>query len=75
MSIFDKAVKQAQRANKREKMPVFLHCTYRGIAMKYKHSGVIGQPTYMVNNGKIIDVTINIDNANYATCSRYAEIY
>lgn len=74
MTIFDKAVQQAQRANKREKLPVFLHCTHRGIVMQYKHIGVIAQPTYLVNNGQIFDVTYNIDNADFAKCSRYVEV-
>lgn len=75
MNLFDKAVEQAQRASKREKCPVFLHSTYAGIVMKYKHLGVLAQPTYMVNDGKIFDVTYNIENANHAKCFRYVEIY
>lgn len=74
MNIFDKAVQQAQRANKREKIPVFLHCTYRGIVMQYKHIGVIAQPTYLVHKGRVFDVTYNIDNADFAKCSRYVEV-
>ena len=74
MNLFDKAVKQAQRANKREKIPVFLHFTYRGINMQYKHIGVIAQPTYLVSNGRVFDVTYNIDNADFAKCSRYIEV-
>ncbi len=70
-NIFDKAFKQADKANKREKLPVFLHCTYRGISMAYKHLGVIAQPTYMVTNGKVYDVTYNIDNDNFAQCYRW----
>lgn len=75
MNLFEKAVLQAQKANKREKCPVFLHCTYTGIVMKYQHLGVIAQPTYMVNNGRVFDVTYNIDNADSAKCFRYAEIF
>lgn len=74
MNLFDKAVKMAQRANKREKRPVFMHCTYTGISMAYKHMNVIGVPTYLVNGDKVIDVTKNIDNADYAQCSRYVEV-
>jgi hypothetical protein len=70
-NVFDKAFKQADKANKREKLPVFLHCTYRGISMAYKHLGVIAQPTYMVNNGQAYDVTYNIDNNDFAPCCRY----
>lgn len=75
MNIFDKAVIQAKRACKREQRAVFLHCTYKGIVLKYEHLGVIAQPTYMVIGSKIVDVTINIDTPTYARCSRYAEIY
>jgi len=71
MNIFDKAFKQAHRANQREKLPVFLHCTYQGIVMKYQHVGVIAQPTYMVTNGKVYDVTYNLDNDDMARCYRY----
>jgi len=70
-NIFNKAFKQADKANKREKLPVFLHCTYRGISMAYKHLGVIAQPTYMVSNGQAYDVTYNIDNNDFAPCCRY----
>ena len=37
--------------------------------MQYKHIGVIAQPTYLVNNGRVFDVTYNIDNADCAKCS------
>lgn len=57
MSIVDKSFKMAAKANKREKIPVFCHLTYKGVIMTYKHQGAYAQPVYMVTNGKVYDVT------------------
>jgi hypothetical protein len=57
MSIVDKSFKMAAKANKREKMPVFCHLTYKGVTMTYKHQGAYAQPVYMVTNGKVYEVT------------------
>lgn len=74
MNAIGSSIKNADRANKRNKLPVFLHLTAYGVKSSYKHMGAYSSPVLMVHLGGVFDVAIQDNFYNYKLLYKVEEI-